>query len=370
MSNAIAWVPVLAQCAFILLSNGFVLFILLLSGLFRSRQNAFVMNLLACDCLRAFVVLSRILVIMAGPAASGSDVVCVASGFFETSTSVADCVAFTMLLYDRHMFVSSPINYLHQVSRGSVVFGIAYGAAHAMFVAALPLIGWGHYVYVTTQATCDVDWPDLSGYAQFAAAWGILLPLAGSGFCFARIWRMVRMRTNQIRVYNLERAVLEPVGLHRCIGDGAITEVDQAFMKTIRLLSVLVACYFVSWTSRLALLVRLMTPGGETTSQTGVVVVACLSLLTCTVNPFMYGVYNRKFKQTLRGVLTCGRRTESDVLEISPYIVKSPSLLALNDYTGFLDRPIRCPRPLDPTGPSEGALAPDNIRIGVKNVWN
>ena len=369
MADPVMWTPVLVQCVFILVTNGFVMFVLIQSGLFRARQNAFVMNLLACDCLRAFAVLARVLVVMAGPAASGSDVICVATGFLETATGVADCVAFTLLLYDRHMFVASPINYLHQVSRASVLFGVAYGAAHAMFVAALPLIGWGHFVYVTPHATCDVDWVELGGYAQFAAVWGILLPLAGSGFCFVRIWRMVRQRTNQIRVYNMERAVLEPVGLHRCIGDGAITEAETAFLKTVRLLSVLVATYFLSWLSRLALLVRLMVPG-PAPSQAAVVAVAFVSLLTCTVNPFMYGVYNRKFRQTLRAVATCGRRAESDVLEISPYIVKSPSLLALSDYRADMPRAVRCPQPLDPTGPADGALAPDNIRIGVKNVWN
>ncbi|KAI0228901.1 hypothetical protein LSAT2_020684 [Lamellibrachia satsuma] len=368
MADPVMWTPVLVQCVFILIVNGFVLFILLRSGLFRSRQNAFVINLLGCDCLRAFVVLARILVVMAGPAASGSDVICVASGFFEMTTGVTDCVAFTLLLYDRHRFVSSPINYLHQVSRGSVMFSIAYGAAHAMFVAALPLIGWGHFIYVTPHETCDVDWVVLDGYAQFAAAWGILLPLAGSGFCFARIWRMVRMRTTQIRVYNMERAIMEPVGLHRCIGDGAITEVDTAFLKTFRLLAILVACCFLSWLSRLALMVRLMVPG-EAPSQAAVVAVAFISLLSCTVNPFMYGVYNRKFKQTLHGVVSCGRHTESDVLEISAYSIKSPSLLALSDYRADLAQSVRCPQPLDPTGPADGSLAPDNIRIGVKNVW-
>ena len=351
----------------LLLVNAVVFFVLAGSGLLASRQSVFVLNLLLCDSVRGLVILVEVVTFLTVPGWDSLDTFCTVVGFFETLSSVCACVALPILLYDRLMFISSPINYLHRMTRRLATILLTYGVFHATLVSVLPLLGWGRYTYDERFHTCDVSWSTThDGFPPFAVVWGWLLPLAATAVAFARLWRVVRKRVTQIRVYSKAQARLEPIGLRHCIGVGTITETDMAFFMTARLLAVIAACYGISRVFQLGLYVRLMVPVGLDAIASPVYVIATLvSLANGLVNPFMYAAYNRRFKQALARYVTCGRHYQSDVDDISEYPRPSAAMRELTDGP-------TTPRGGTRAGGEAAAAVADYTSIGiiVKHVWS
>ena len=358
-----AWIFLLLLLICTILANAFVFLVILKSDLLNYRQNVFIIFLVICDFCRSFFMFLQVAIVLdRGPSSN-----CSALGFFVSWSNVIGCCAVNILLYDRLIFMSGPINYIHRMSKKVMVMIIMYTNFHGFVLAVLPVGGWGSYSYVNKVVACDVQMPQSIGYSVFGLFWGYLIPIIGGIVIFVRICMVVLVKVNQVKVYGKLNKTLQPMGIHKCIGKNGITEADMAFVKTLRILATILGVYYFSWLSHICLMIYLMARNGQRLSLAAYVILRTFSYSTCFINPFLYGMYNRHFRATVKKVLTCGRIAESDIEDIRTYPPRSISLLALKGYQ--LEGMGRYTKNV-PSGDEGMTVGTEQVQIAVRGAWN
>lgn len=326
-----AWIPLLLVLLLAVGANGFVFFIILKSKLIYSRQNVIVVLLVISDFLRCFIKFLELAILFDNDAMENM-VHCESLGFFLVVSDTMGCLAVTSLFYDRLMFISGPINYRHRITGRLVLIIIIYVCFHGFVLAILPVAGWGGYVYYASVGQCGIKLPNGLGFGVFQIIWGCCIPMCASIVIFARIVFLVRRKVNRIKVYGTLKSTLQPMGIHKCVNQGCITELDMAFIKTMRILTFMLAFYCVSWLSFILTIVYTLPLNGERLSLAYVAIFTFLSYVTSVANPFLYGFHNRRFRRTVKKIITCGRVFKSDIEELSVFPDRRLSLLASNKY--------------------------------------
>ena len=331
MANAGTWTPVFLLVVFSSFANGFVFFVIIKSGLLRSRQNVLVFSLVICDAIRSVLKFTELVYLLRHDS-SDNEVACKVLGFFTTWSDLIGCSAIPMLFYDRLMFLSGPVNYLHRMTRLLVLAIIIYANLHALLLAVIPLSGWGSFTYYPEVSQCGIQLPEGLGYGIFRILFGYGISVVAASALFIRMAVIVNGKIKQTQVYNTMRSTPQPMGLHRAIAAGSITETDQAFVKTLRILLIMLLFYYISWLSHISVYIYMIAKEGKDLSLSAFIIRTLLSFTTCAANPFVYGLHNRRFRQTVKKIVTCGRIAESDIEDISTNPQKGIALLSSDHY--------------------------------------
>ena len=94
---------------------------------------------------------------------------CQISGFLTVLFSSSSLGMVMFLSIDRYHCIVNPLNYNSRMSPTRTNFFIACNWLACLFLALLPLVGWGKYGYQSAKVSCTVIWSDSmsEGYDSF-----------------------------------------------------------------------------------------------------------------------------------------------------------------------------------------------------------
>ncbi|XP_028401342.1 G-protein coupled receptor 161-like [Dendronephthya gigantea] len=104
---------------------------------------------------------------------------CQVSGFLLILLSSALLLTLAALSYDRYYFIVKPLRHPIHMSSTRAYIMIILIWLFSLFVALLPLLGWGKYGYQRAKLSCTVLWHLYSsgGYSKFFCVISIFMPL-------------------------------------------------------------------------------------------------------------------------------------------------------------------------------------------------
>ena len=104
---------------------------------------------------------------------------CQASGFLTVLLSATSLLMVMFLSIDRYHCIVNPLNYANRMSPTRTNFFISCTWLASLFLALLPLVGWGKYGYQPAKVSCTVVWSDSmsEGYTKLYSLVTLLVPL-------------------------------------------------------------------------------------------------------------------------------------------------------------------------------------------------
>ena len=104
---------------------------------------------------------------------------CQASGFITVLLSATSLGMVLFLSIDRYHCIVNPLNYANRMSPARTCFFISCTWMASLFLALLPLVGWGKYGYQSAKLSCTVVWSDYmnQGYTKLYSVLTLFVPL-------------------------------------------------------------------------------------------------------------------------------------------------------------------------------------------------
>lgn len=171
---------------------------------------------------------------------------CQASGFLTVLLSATSLGMVMFLSIDRYHCIVNPLNYANRMSPTRTNFFISCTWLGSLFLALLPLVGWGKYGYQPAKVSCTVIWShNLSeGYAKLyslVTLFGPLLVMLGAYYYILKAARR-QARVGQIAV--LPASIVRPRTNRNSIASNtSVFTGSKALRTTFLVLGTVIFCW-------------------------------------------------------------------------------------------------------------------------------
>lgn len=232
---------------------------------------------------------------------------CQASGFLTVLLSATSLGMVMFLSIDRYHCIVNPLNYANRMSPTRTNFFISCTWLGSLFLALLPLVGWGKYGYQPAKVSCTVIWShNLSeGYAKLyslVTLFGPLLVMLGAYYYILKAARR-QARVGQIAV--LPASIVRPRTNRNSIASNtSVFTGSKALRTTFLVLGTVIFCWgpYV-----IAILLESEQIHVSCELQTTFVMVSYSSAL---LYPVIYGFHiraiRRNIKRLVASLFLCG----------------------------------------------------------------
>ena len=287
-----------------LTSNFLVFFVLAKkSELLSASSNKFLLNLTLANFFLSLTVLPFVFMSSLQGKWTHGKVWCQSNGFLNVLFSCVAILTATCLSYDRYHCILNPLSYTVTLSNGKSNSLIALTWLFSLFVAILPLTGWGIYGFNRSTSCCTVLWgnPMSSGFSILFAILLLFLPMIVMSWAYHHI---IKAAKRQARIGQI--AVL-PASLRTSVSSDFSRVSNFTGMKAVRTTLFVLGTLALCWGPYvIAILVE--------SSQVKVphevqIVNVLLSFLTTSLYPLIYGfrlrLIRREVKRLLYSILFC-----------------------------------------------------------------
>ena len=225
--------------------------------------------------------------------------VCRLQGFAILTFSISSLLTMGVIAVSRYFCVVKPTRYIVLFRRQRILMYTAAVWCMALFGSVPPLIfQTGGYTFQPGKAMCMYPFQSNIAYTVFIECVFVAAPFTLITFCYAKVFYTVS-RSN--RVFTQEN---NPEQLR--------ANVEEA--KVTKTLALVMASFSLCWLP-ICIMDYIDAARGEPTLPRQVYLTyGFLAYLSSTINPFIYGATNRRFRQEYKTILkkislifTCGR---------------------------------------------------------------
>ena len=253
---------------------------------------------------------------------------CTLNGMINSIFCIASMLSLAAVSVDRYIAIIKPLNYPLLMSHRAALLMVSYVWLHAITCALLPAFGWSSYIFIRNESICTADWGSNISYTLFIFASSFFAPLAVMTFCYHHILRVARTQSQKIvpRVGELRGTMVAvPVVCGKENGGAAPTashtakdkppnwretEAKEKFKKETRAaktLLIVMGTFFFCWAPHFIGMTCLLFPSCRWPDEF-FATTTWLAMLNSGCNPIIYGVMNKRFRQSFKDILMCTRK--------------------------------------------------------------
>ena len=200
------WSPGVAALQVLALSSSFIAAVLgnsiLLFAFYRSPQvrtlnNMLTLNLGVADILLAVVVLPLWMSYLTKGGSFTSSCLCLA--FVTVLLVLSSICSLAAISLDRYLLICHPFDYPQALTSRRLMLVLSYIWIHSLFLATLPVLGWGHYTYTPGAVSfCGPDWRASSSHSTIMFLLGFLVPLSIMLISYTQVFRAANNQAKRI----------------------------------------------------------------------------------------------------------------------------------------------------------------------------
>lgn len=295
----------------------------------RSITSVFIANLAMADFLLALLGMPFTMASSITYDWVFGDVWCTINGMLNSIFCIASMLSLAAVSIDRYVAIIKPLQYPLIMTHRKALCMISYVWLHAITLAFLPVFGWSSYIYITNESICTADWGLDIPYTLFIFASSFFAPLMVMAFCYFHILRAARRqsqkitpRVGELREETLQTMVAVPVAF------GATTvaansptakekakerEAKEKFRRETRAaktLLIVMGTFMFCWAPHFIGMTCLLFPSCKWPDEF-FATTTWLAMLNSGCNPIIYGVMNKKFRESFKDILLC-RKTRTN----------------------------------------------------------
>ena len=295
----------------------------------RSITSVFIANLAMADFLLALLGMPFTMASSITYDWVFGDVWCTINGMLNSIFCIASMLSLAAVSIDRYFAIIKPLQYPLIMTSRVALRMISYVWLHAITLAFLPVFGWSSYIYITNESICTADWGSDIPYTLFVFASSFFAPLMVMAFCYYHILRAARKqskkitpRVGELREETLQTMVAVPVAFGTTNGTANSPsakdkakerEAKEKFRRDTRAaktLLIVMGTFMFCWAPHFIGMTCLLFPSCKWPDEF-FATTTWLAMLNSGCNPIIYGVMNKKFRQSFKDILLC-RKTRTN----------------------------------------------------------
>lgn len=174
-------------------------------------SSKLLLNLSASSFLLSFTVLPFVFASSVKQKWIFGDNWCQASGFLTVLFSATSLGTVMFLSIDRYHCIVNPLNYANRMSPCCTCFFTVCTWGASLFLASLPLFGWGKYGYQPAKVSCTVVWSDnmSQGYTKLYSL-TLFIPLLVMLYAYYHIVKAARRQARVGQLAALPASIMGP----------------------------------------------------------------------------------------------------------------------------------------------------------------
>ena len=233
---------------------------------------------------------------------------CQASGFLTVLFSATSLGTVMFLSYDRYHCIVNPLNYANRMSPARTCVFILCTWGVSLFLALLPLVGWGKYGYQSAKVSCTVVWSDTmsQGYTKLYSSLTLFIPLLVMLYAYHHIVKAARRQARVGQLAALPASIMGPRTNRRSIASNSSAfSGSKALRTTFLVLGTVIFCWLPYVT---AILLESEKVHVRYELQTAFVMISYSSSL---FYPVIYGFHIKAIRRNIKRLLAslfCGNQ--------------------------------------------------------------
>ncbi|XP_031573812.1 D(2)-like dopamine receptor [Actinia tenebrosa] len=320
------------------LANGVICHCILKNRSLRTVTNIFILNLATSDFLLSILCMPFALVSCIVDDWIFGGLMCSISGLILSTLCIASILTLVLVAIDRYLAIKHPLKYCVYLTNKACVCMLAFVWLVAAIFSLLPALGWGSgYAYIKVESICRPEFgtPQKdNGFTSFLFATCFVIPFAILAFLYISILWTARKQFRQVHhapklnVINVQPQEQEIVrNIHRHSNREKTftsdnTEITSA-TNTIRtkrlynskniskrkhkargfkMLLLIVAAFIICWSPHF-ILIFYSSLNRITIPLSVKALTTWLTFLNSSMNPFLYGFLNGKFRSSIKNFL-------------------------------------------------------------------
>lgn len=293
----------------------------------RSITSVFIANLAVADFLLALLGMPFTMASSITYEWVFGDAWCTINGMINSIFCIASMLSLAAVSIDRYFAIIKPLQYPLIMTPRVALRMISYVWLHAIICAFLPVFGWSSYIYITKESICTADWGSDIPYTLFIFASSFFAPLVVMAYCYFHILRAARRqskkivpRVGELREETLQTMVAVPVAF--AIDSSSVAsakdkakekEAKEKFKRDTRAaktLLIVMGTFMFCWAPHFIGMTCFLFPSCKW-PDAFFATTTWLAMLNSGCNPIIYGVMNKKFRQSFKDILMC-RKTRTN----------------------------------------------------------
>ena len=295
----------------------------------RSITSVFIANLAMADFLLALLGMPFTMASSITYDWVFGKVWCTINGMFNSIFCIASMLSLAAVSIDRYVAIIKPLQYPLIMTSRLAFCMISYVWFHAIILSFLPVFGWSKYIYIANESICTADWGLDIPYTLFIFASSFFAPFMVMAYCYYHILRAARRqsktivpRVGELKDETLQTMVAVPVAFGTekgKVSDPPSSAADKAKereakekfnreTRAAKTLLIVMGTFFFCWAPHFIGMICLLFPSCNW-PDAFFATTTWLAMLNSGCNPIIYGVMNKKFRQSFKDILMCRKRT-------------------------------------------------------------
>lgn len=249
---------------------------------------------------------------------------CRINGMANSVFCIASMLSLAAVSVDRYIAIIKPLNYKLIMTRRTVTIMLLYVWGQSLFCGLLPVMGWSRYTFITNESICTADWGYDIPYTMFIFGTCFFIPLLVMIYSYFYILRTAREHSKRIaepRVGHLSdlplhTAVVVPAPQMQQRQEQIQMKKQEQKMKELKYkrdakaaktLLIVVGTFLFCWLPHFIGMTCLLFPSCQW-PDAFFATTTWLAMMNSGCNPIIYGVLNRRFRESFKRIMRCGKR--------------------------------------------------------------